>query len=132
MNVATLAVGAVVGAHGIGHVLGWMPAWGIARFEGVSSSSWLLGRFGDVAERTVAGALFLAPTVGFVTAVAAMAGGHPWFRGIAVASAAVSLAASAVFPRALPVGSTVGSVAVDLAVLVALVVARWEPAALAP
>ena len=37
-----VVVAGVLGAHGIGHVMGWMPALGLARFEGVSGGSWLL------------------------------------------------------------------------------------------
>jgi hypothetical protein len=56
-----------------------------------------------------------------------MVGGHDWYRSIAVASALVSLAATALFPRAFPVFSTIGSVLVNAAVLVGLLVAGWAP-----
>lgn len=132
MDATLLVAGGVVGAHGVGHVLGWLPAWGLARFEGVSSASWLLGPLGEAAERAVAGAAFLVPTAGFVAAAAGMFAGQGWFRGVAVASAAVSLAATALFPRAFPVGSTVGSVLVNLAVLGGLLLTSWEPSTVAP
>jgi len=128
MDATLVVAGGVVGAHGLGHVLGWLPAWGLAKFEGVSSASWLVGGLGETAERAIAGAMFLAPTAGFVAAAAAMFTGHGWFRGVALTSAAVSLAATAIFPRAFPLGSTVGSVAVNLAVLAGLLLTSWEPA----
>jgi len=102
VDTTVLLAGGVVGAHGVGHVLGWLPALGLARFEGVSGSSWLLGPLGAAAERVAAGVAFGLPTVGFLAAVGAMATGHGWFRTAAIASAVVSLGATAVFPRALP------------------------------
>jgi hypothetical protein len=128
-----LVVAGVLGAHGIGHVLGWLPAWGLARFEGASSHSWLVtGLAGDGGSRLLAGLLFLVPTVGFVAAAAGLLTGQPWWRGVAVASAAVSLGATALYPQAFTAGSTIGSVAVDLVVLYAILVAGWgvEPSAL--
>ena len=46
MNPSYLALitAGVAGAHGIGHVLGWLPAWGLATFEQVSSRSWAFDR----------------------------------------------------------------------------------------
>lgn len=126
-TVVTVVAGGVVGAHGLGHVLGWMPAWGIAKFEGVSSESWLLGRLaGEVGERVAAGALFLVPMVGFGIAAFGLFTGQAWWRPLAAASAGVSLAATALFPHAFPLGSTIGSVAVNAAVI-GLVVAGWGP-----
>lgn len=123
-----LLVGGVIGAHGVGHVLGWMPAWGIARFEGVSSRSWLLtGAIGEGGSRLAAGVIFLVPTIGFVAAAAGLLTGQPWWRQVAVGSAAASLAATALFPQAFATSSTVGSVAVNLGVLVAILVAGWGP-----
>jgi len=124
-TVVTVVVGGVVGAHGLGHVLGWMPAWGITKFEGMSSESWLLGRLvGEIGERIAAGTLFLVPMLGFGVAVLGMFTGQAWWRPLATASAGVSLAATALFPHAFPLSSTIGSVAVNAAVI-ALVVSGW-------
>lgn len=121
-----LAVVGVIGAHGIGHLLGWVPAWGIARFEGMSSESWVLtATVGEGAARTVAGLLFIVPTVGFVAAAAALLLGQPWWRQAVVGSAVVSLAAIALYPHAFPASSTVGAVAVDLILLYAILGAGW-------
>lgn len=125
-----LVVTGVIGAHGVGHVLGWMPAWGVARFEGVSSRSWLLTDvIGESTTRALAGGLWLAPTIGFVFAAAGLFTGQAWWRPVAIGSAVVSLAAIALFWEALPVGSRVGAIVVDLAVVGALIVANWPSSA---
>jgi hypothetical protein len=103
-----------------------MPALGLARFEGLSSQSWLLtGVVGDAPARVAAALLFLAPMLGFVIAGAAFFLGEPWWRPLAVASAVVSLAGTALFPQAFSTGSTVGSVAVNAIVLYGILVAGW-------
>jgi len=121
-----VAVAGVLGAHGVGHALGWMPALGLARFEGVSSGSWLLsGAAGEGAARVMAIGLFAVPTAGFIVAAIGLLLGQPWWRPVAVASAATSLAASALYPQALPLSSTIGSVVVNVVVLAAILVAGW-------
>lgn len=123
-----LVVGGVIGAHGFGHVLGWMPAWGIGRFEGLSIDSWLVsGVLGQAGARLVAGVLFVLPTVGFVAAAAGLVTGQPWWRQVAVGSAAVSLACTALYPQAYSTSSSVGAVVVNVAVLYAVLVANWDP-----
>ncbi len=88
-----VVIAGVLGAHGLGHVLGWTPAAGLARFEGVSSGSWVLtGLAGDGVARMLAIGLFAIPTAGFVIAAAGILLGQPWWRPVAVGSAAVSLA----------------------------------------
>lgn len=127
-----VAVAGVLGAHGIGHMLGWMPALGIARFEGTSGGSWLLGGIlGDGGSRLVAAGLFAAPTIAFVVAAAGLMLGQPWWRAVAVAAAAVSLAATALYPQAFPAGSTAGSLAVNAAILYGILVAGWGSTATA-
>jgi len=125
-GVIKLIAAGVLGAHGIGHVLGWLPAWGIARFDGLSSQSWLVSAIaGENAGRIAAGVVFLMPTVGFVLAAAGVLTGQPWWRGVAVASAAASLLGTALFPHAFTTGSTIGSVAVNVVVLYGVLVAGW-------
>lgn len=121
-----MAVAGVLGAHGVGHALGWIPALGLARFEGTAGGSWLLGGvLGDGGSRLVAVGLFAVPTVGFVAAAAGILLGQPWWRPVAVASAGASLAATALFPQAFPAGSTAGSIAVNVLVLYGIVIAGW-------
>jgi hypothetical protein len=125
-GVFRLIAAGVIGAHGIGHVLGWLPAWGIARFDDVSSRSWLVSLVaGEPVGRWVAGLVFLIPTLGFVVVAAGLLTEQPWWRAVAVACAAVSLLATAVFPQALPTGSTIGSVALNGILLFGVLVAGW-------
>lgn len=127
-----VVVAGVLGAHGVGHALGWMPALGLARFAGTSGGSWLLGGLvGEGPTRFVAAGIFLVPTIGFVAAAAGLLLGQPWWRPVAVVSATVSLAGTALYPTAFPTSSTVGSVAVNLLVICGIVVAGWgaDPAA---
>jgi hypothetical protein len=127
-DLVKLAVAGIVGAHGIGHVMGWLPALGIARIEGGSIRSWLLtDLIGDGVSRAVCGAIWLAPTIGFVVAAGGLFGDTTWWRPVAVASAIVSVVAIALFWEALPVFSRVGALAVNLAV-VAAVANQWSPA----
>ena len=124
--IVKVVVAGVLGAHGVGHVMGWMPVLGLARFDGVASGSWLLSSTaGEGVARVVAVALFVVPTVGFIAAAVGLLLGQPWWRSVAVASAATSLAASALYPQALPVSSTIGSVAIDGLVLFGVLVAGW-------
>jgi hypothetical protein len=116
----------VLAAHGIGHALGWMPALGVASFQGVSSRSWALtGVLGDGGARMAGGILFIVPMVGFVAAAIGLLTGQPWWRQAAVASASVSLLATALYPQAFTTGATVGSVAVNVVVLYGILVAGW-------
>ncbi len=125
-DIARLIIGGIVGCHGIGHILGWLPAWGVTRFEGLSSRSWMLdGAIGEGASHLVGGALWLAPLLGFVLAAAGLFGGQGWWRQVAVASALVSLLAIALFWDALPAGSRFGAIAVDVVVLAGLLVVDW-------
>ncbi|HSG86993.1 MAG TPA: hypothetical protein VLA23_11705 [Candidatus Limnocylindrales bacterium] len=125
-TIVKLVVAGVLGAHGIGHVLGWLPATGVVNFEGMSGQSWLLSpTLGDGGTRLAAGLLFVVPTVGFVAAAGGLLLGQAWWRQVAVASAAVSLGAMAMYPQAFPTSSTIGSIAVDLAVLYGILVAGW-------
>ncbi len=125
-GIIKVLVAGVIGAHGLGHVIGWLPAWGIAKLEGVSSSSWLLtGIAGDGGARLAAGVVFIVPTLGFIVAAAGLLTGQPWWRQVAVGSAAVSLAGTVLFPQAFPLSSSIGSVVVNLAVLGGILVADW-------
>jgi hypothetical protein len=125
-NVIRILVAGVIGAHGVGHVLGWLPAVGAVSFAGMSGRSWLLdGVVGDGTSRVMAAALFMIPTFGFVAAAVGLLTGQPWWRQAAVVSAAVSLMATALYPQAYGTGSTVGAVAVNAALLGSILVAGW-------
>lgn len=120
-DVVNIGIAGVVGAHGIGHVLGWLPAWGLATFEGLSSRSWLLTNLvGETATRGIGGALWLAPTIGFIAAAGGFLTNQPWWQSVAAGSAVLSLVAIALFWDALPPGSRIGAIAVNLIVLAGL------------
>lgn len=124
-TIVKLVAAGVIGAHGVGHVLGWLPAVGVA-LPGMSSRSWLLtGLLGDGGSRLAAGIVFVVPMAGFLAAAVGLLTGQPWWRQVAIGSSVVSLAGTALFPQAFVAGSTVGSVAVNLVVLYGLVVAGW-------
>ena len=60
-----------------------------------------------------------------MVAAAGLMLGQPWWRSVAVGSAAVSLAAIGLFPHALPTGPLAGAVVVDVAVIGCLLVLGW-------
>jgi hypothetical protein len=121
-----LVAGGVLAAHGIGHALGWMPAFGVASFQGVSGRSWALTAvLGDGGARLACGVLFLVPMAGFLLAAGGLVTGQTWWRQVAVGSAAISLLATALYPQAFTPGATAGSVAVNVVVLYGILVANW-------
>jgi hypothetical protein len=119
----------VLGAHGIGHLIGVVGAirpGGIS--WGGSSESWLitpaLGRVTPVVESLV----FAVPTIGWVIAAAFLFGGNELWRPVAIASAVASLLAVGLFPQQLQAGSMFGAVVVNLAVLTGLLLLHWPSA----
>ena len=115
----------ILGAHGIGHALGWMPAVGIAAFEGVSGRSWLLtGALG-------AGGARLPPNP-VRRSDGRLLVGRGWHaHGPVVVAPGRRCICGPVPPGdgALPAGihhgSTIGSVVVDVVVLYGILVAHW-------
>lgn len=118
MSWIQIAVAIVVGAHGVGHVLGWGPALGLS-WAGSENSleSWLVN---GIAARALAVFLFGLPTIGFLATAVGLYADQPWVRVVAIISAVISLAAIAIFPHALPPSSLVGCVIVNIAVIVLL------------
>lgn len=120
-DLAKLAITGIVGAHGIGHILGLFPAWGIASFTGLSTRSWLLtDTIGDAASRFIGGGLWAAGLVGFIAAAGGYMTNQPWTQPVAAGASIISLVAIGLFPDALPAGSRVGAIAVNLLVLAAV------------
>jgi UPF0716 family protein affecting phage T7 exclusion len=118
MSWSLVVAAVVIGAHGIGHVLGWGPPLGLSWTSSAESpESWLVE--GTVA-RTVAVLLFGFPTLGFLACAVGLCADLPWLRVVAVVSAVTSLIAAAVFPHALPLSSLFGSTIVNVAVIVLL------------
>jgi hypothetical protein len=114
----------VLGAHGIGHLIGVAGGWFDSAWGG-SSTSWLLTPVMGRATSVLEGALWLPPGVGFVLAAGLIVGNSELWRPVALASAAASLLVIALFPEQLPLGSTAGAVVVDVVVIVGLLLFSW-------
>ena len=114
----------VLGAHGIGHLIGVAGGWFESAWGG-SSTSWLLTPVMGQATSVLEGALWLLPGIGFVLAAGLIVGNSEMWRPVALASAAASLLVIALFPEQLPTGSVVGAVIVDAAVIIGLLLFNW-------
>ena len=126
-TITTIVAGGVLAAHGVGHALGWLPALGVAAIDGVSSRSWALtGVIGDGALARRGRRRVPRPDGrASCSRRPASSTGQPWWRQVAIASAATSLVATALYPQAFPASSTVGSVAANLVVLGGILVLGW-------
>ena len=117
--------------HGVGHVMGIMPALGLSSVKGWSSRSWLLTPLlGETLSRVISFVLFLAALVGFLAAALGLMGWlvpHDSWRTLAVVSAVISLVAIVLFWNAFValIPNKVGAIAVDLATLICLLMLNW-------
>jgi len=132
-------IAAVLLFHGIGHLMGVIPA--LRLFEiSESSASWLKGRtshswllsnlLGEVATRAVSIVLFLAALIGMVGAALGLLGWivpSEYWRTLAIVSAVISLITIALYWNAFIFlfPNKVGAIGVNLAVLVCLIWADW-------
>ncbi|MFT8838300.1 hypothetical protein [Liquorilactobacillus satsumensis] len=106
----------VIGAHGIGHILGWGPAIKLTWESPTTNlNSWL---FDGASARVMATLLFGIATIGFIATAFAMYTDQPWMRTTAITSAVISLLATIIFPHALPLSSIIGCTIVNIGVLV--------------
>jgi hypothetical protein len=134
-----LIIAAVLCFHGIGHVMGIIPALGIIKtdasspdwLKGWSSHSWLLTNLlGEGVSRILSVILFLAALVGTLAAVLALLGWgvpHDSWRTLAIVSAIISFVTIVLYWNALIFffPHKVGSLGVDIAILVCLLGANW-------
>ena len=126
-----IIIALVLFVHGVGHIMGVMPALGLSRLKRWSSHSWLLTPLlGDTVSRIISIILFLAALIGFLGATLGLLGWlvpHDSWRTLAVASAVISLLAIALFWNAFVsfIPNKVGAIAVDLATLACLLVLNW-------
>jgi len=117
--------------HGVGHIMGVMPALGLSSLKRWSSHSWLLTPLlGETLSRIISILLFLAALIGFVGATLGLMGWllpHDSWRSLAIVSAVISLVAIALFWNAFVAffPNKVGAIAVDVATLVCLLVLNW-------
>ena len=141
MSSATLraVIAAVLLFHGVGHLMGIIPALRLFEIsessaswlKGWTSHSWLLSNLlGEAATRAVSIVLFLAAMIGMVGAALGLLGWlvpNEWWRTLAIISAVVSLVTIALYWNAFIylVPHKVGAIGVNLAMLVCLIWADW-------
>lgn len=119
---------AAVAMHGIGHVLFFGPAIGLAAWG--SGHSWLLtGLLGDGVARTIAGAIWVSAGALFIVGVAGFVRDAEWWRAGTIAAAAISLIGTVVYCDGIKQPSGVAALVFNILVLGALVVARWPSTA---
>jgi hypothetical protein len=126
-----IIIAVVLFLHGIGHIMGVIPALRPTEVKGWNSRSWLLTPLlGETVSRVLSGVLFIVALAGFVASGLALLGWlvpHEWWRTLAVVSAVVSLVTVVLFWNAFVslIPNKVGALGVDIAVLVCLLVLNW-------
>lgn len=135
MNPRTLAIvyPAVLALHGVGHMMGVVPAAGLFSTERWHAGSWLLTPLlGEGATRVVAIAIWVVTTAGFLLGGAGALGWQPLqgvWRPLAVVMALLSLAAIVLFWNSFAaIHNKLGAIAVNLVVLVGLLAVDWPSA----
>ena len=128
-----IIIAIVLSAHGIGHVLGLLAALGIKPTPSHLARSWLLTNLlGAATSRVLVFVIFLAATLGFVSAGLGMfdwlVPGSMW-QQLAIGSSVLSLMGLTLFLNAFPsiFPNWIGANAVNVAVLVSLLWLRWPP-----
>jgi hypothetical protein len=125
--------------HGIGQIMGVIPALQLSVLEGKdsgwmqnwSSQSWALNPLlGDAAARVICIVLFTLSFIGFAGAALALMGWkvpHDMWRSMALVSAALSMVAIIFYWNALILlfPHKIGNIAVNTAVLVSLLAVNW-------
>lgn len=117
--------------HGIGHVMGILPALQMADVKGWNSHSWLLTPIlGETVSRILSIVLFGAAIVGFVASALALLGWlvpHDWWRTLAIVFAVVSILTIVLYWNAFVAffPNKVGALGVDIAILVCLLWLNW-------
>jgi hypothetical protein len=124
-------VAVVLFIHGIGHVMGILPALQVVNVKGWNSRSWLLTPLiGETAGRILSIILFVVALIGFVASALALLGWlvpHEWWRTLAVVSAVISIVTIVLFWNAFVAlfPNKVGALGMDVAVLACLLVLNW-------
>ena len=126
-----IIISIVLIVHGIGQLMGTLPALGLINTENWHARSWLLTpALGAPAARIISIALWVTAFAGFV---AAGAGAFGWpvtsgsWRTIAVVASIISLVTLALYWNAFAVliPNKVGSIAVNVAAIVAILGLDW-------
>jgi hypothetical protein len=119
--VLNLALGVVLVAHGIGHVLFLAPALRLVEWAGQSSQSWLLSDvLGDPLTRAVAAVGWAAATILFLVGAFGFMTRLDWWRPVLLAGAVVSLAAIVVMWDGIATSNALMAAAVDVVVIAAI------------
>lgn len=126
-----IIIAAVFLIHGVGHVLGFFPAFRLTTMDHWTSHSWLLTPLlGDSIAKAISVVLFGAALLGFIGAslsVMSWLVPHDLWRTLAIVSSVISLIALILFWSAFPalIPNKVGAIAVDIATLACLLWLKW-------
>lgn len=123
-----IAIASVIVLHGVGHVFFLVPTLGLAQW-GMTGRSWLLsGHIPDLVVKLFGGILWSVAIISFVAAGAGVWNQQEWWRGLAVASAAVSLVGLLLFAE--PIQPIYSAAVMDIILVVALLLFHWPSASL--
>ena len=134
-----LIIAGVICFHGIGHLMGVIPALRLIPIndsspdwlKGWSSRSWLLTNLlGNSVANVICAILFAAGFIGFIGTGLSLLGWlvpHAWWRSLAVVTAVLSLVTLALYWNGLMLffPHKAGAISVDVATLVCLLWANW-------
>ena len=123
-------IAAVLILHGLGHVMGIFPVFGLFREQGLSSRSWLLtGLLGEPFTSWFGLLFWLAALLSFVGAGLGLLNWlvpYEWWRAMAVVGAIASLLGLSLYWHAFFTDfNKLSAIGVDLIVLVALLWLQW-------
>jgi hypothetical protein len=119
------AIGLIIIAHGIGHILFLLPLLGIVDWR-QSTRSWLLTTLGGTTLTQIVGSfIWLVVISGFTLTVVGMLTQQDWWRTLALISSVVSLVGIVLFWGDKASSSAFFAAAFNIAVLFLLLVAKW-------
>jgi hypothetical protein len=120
-----IAIGLIIIAHGIGHILFLLPLLGIVDW-GQSTRSWLLSNLGGTTLTQIVGSLiWLAVISGFTLAVVGMLTQQDWWRALALIASVISLVGLILFWSDKASSSAFFAAGFNIAVLFLLLVVKW-------
>ena len=118
-NVWHVVLTVLLAVHGLGHIFFLIPTMGVAQW-GFPGRSWLLSdRVPDALVRTLGSVLWLLVIAGFIAAGAGLWSQQMWWRGLALATSAISLLGLVLFAQ--PTQPFVSAAVLDVVILVALI-----------
>ena len=117
-----IAIGLVIAAHGIGHILFLVPLLGLADW-GQTPRSWLLT--GEASARLIGGLIWVATIILYGGAVFGLWTVHLWWRDVAVIASVVSTVGLILFWSNPPTAPVISALVFDVVVLVALLIAHF-------